>query len=86
MTGYPPFEYVLGTFTWLGSSAFSGFSTRTERAILLREELTVWEAAWGSLAFNHRILLFSTQQTWLAVALGNCELHRCVATALYLGP
>ena len=49
---------------------------RTERAILLREEL----------AFNRRVLLFSTQQTWLAVALGNCELHRCVATALYLGP
>ncbi|CAE7908147.1 unnamed protein product, partial [Symbiodinium necroappetens] len=60
-------------------------STRTERAILLREEITIWEAAWGSVAFNHRVLLFSTQQIWLAVALGNCELHRCVATALYLG-
>ena len=61
-------------------------STRTERAILLRDEITIWEAAWGSVAFNHRVLLFSTQQTWLSVALGNCELHRCVATALYLGP
>ncbi|CAE7360321.1 unnamed protein product, partial [Symbiodinium sp. KB8] len=37
-------------------------STRTERAILLRDEITIWEAAWG-----------------------NGELHRCVATALYLG-
>ena len=61
-------------------------STRTERAILPRDEITLWEAAWGSVAFNHRVLLFSTQQTWLCVALGNCELHRCVATALYLGP
>ncbi|CAE7336338.1 unnamed protein product, partial [Symbiodinium microadriaticum] len=60
------------------------FSTRTERAILIREEITIWEAAWGSIAFNHRVLLFSNQQIWLAVALGNCELHRCVATALYL--
>ncbi|CAE7378217.1 unnamed protein product, partial [Symbiodinium necroappetens] len=61
------------------------FSTCTERAILVREEITIWEAAWGSIAFNHRVLLFSHQQIWLAVALGNCELHRCVATALYLG-
>ena len=61
-------------------------STRTERAILPRDEITLWEAAWGSVAFNNRVLLFSTQQTWLCVALGNCELHRCVATALYLGP
>ena len=61
-------------------------STRTERAILLRDEITIWEAAWGSVAFNHRVLLFSTPQTWLSVALGNGELHRCVATALYLGP
>ena len=61
-------------------------STRTERAILPRDEITLWEAAWGSVAFNHRVLLFSMQSTWLSVALGNCELHRCVATALYLGP
>ncbi|CAE7514004.1 unnamed protein product, partial [Symbiodinium necroappetens] len=61
------------------------FSTRTERAILTREEITIWEAAWGSIAFNHRVLFFSNQQIWLAVALGICELRRCVATALYLG-
>ena len=61
-------------------------STRTERAILLREELSIWEAFWGSVSFNHRVLLFSSQQTWLCVALGNCELHRCMATALFLGP
>ena len=61
-------------------------STRTERAILPRDEITIWEAAWGSVAFNHRVLLFSMQPSWLSVALGNCELHRCVATALYLGP
>ena len=61
-------------------------STRTERAIFLREELSIWEASWGSVSFNHRVLLFSSQQTWLCVALGNCELHRCIATALFLGP
>ena len=61
-------------------------STRTERAILLREELSIWEAFWGSVSFNHRVLLFSSQQTWLCVALGNGELHRCMATALFLGP
>ncbi|CAE7588581.1 unnamed protein product, partial [Symbiodinium necroappetens] len=31
-------------------------------------EITIWEAAWGSIAFtlNHRVLLFSNQQIWLA--------------------
>ena len=65
---------------------FLNMSTRTERAILLREELSIWEASWGSVSFNHRVLLFSSQQTWLCVALGNRELHRCIATALFLGP
>ena len=62
------------------------FSRRWQRAVLLREEVTVWEAAWGSIAINHRILLLSPQQTWLAVGLGNRELHRCVTTAVNLGP
>ena len=55
-----------------------------EREIILREEINLWDAAWGSVDFNHRVLLFSEPRALLAVALGNHELHRCVAAALHL--
>ncbi|CAE7360546.1 unnamed protein product [Symbiodinium sp. CCMP2456] len=61
-----------------------GTSSSMEREILLRDEITLWESAWGSVDVNHRVLLFSGLQTWLAVALGNRELHRCVSAALHL--
>ena len=73
-----PFGFARGIFILLGPRLeyILWLSTRTERAILTREEITIWEAAaWGSIAFNHRVLLFSNQQIWLAVALGNCELQ-----------
>ncbi|CAE7476329.1 unnamed protein product, partial [Symbiodinium sp. CCMP2456] len=56
-----------------------GTSSSMEREILLRDEITLWESAWGSVDVNHRVLLFSGPQAWLAVALGNRELHRCVS-------